>query len=581
MRYDRILVIQSAPYPPADDAWFQNSMTAVRHARMAADTLHLEAYASPDLSLYTTVLLVVHPHRKLPADLSERLDSFVRDGGGFVVVRPYWDETLAAVLGGDDASSSPSLVRRTEIIRFVEDFVPGLKGHGESLEGNHLTTSPRDVFVFAESEVGRPMAWIGRVGAGRTVVFNSAMGCRGWAPGLITEAVLRTHECAVRPLVNAGLVQIDDFPAPSSTSRREPVASRYGMSMMEFFQRLWQPHMLELAERFGLHFTFLIPFNYDAAIREPFDFPEWERAKLEGETLPFGVQAARSLLPEHELGLHGYNHQPFVLEHWRDVTQMRKALRASVERWRADLLGPLPRTYAPPGNQYDETAIRLLTEECPTLTSICGYLHDSRQHGILNDFGPDPWNPALMRLPRNTAGYERSDSMTLSMLSLLSSLGVWNHFFHPDDVFDLPTATSTSGAESRNPACKQWRADSAEDEPGLFDALSEWFEFAERFYPWLRHLKAEEAGPLIGAYVDSDVRVRRDPCGLTLQSTEPGYYELILDESVDCAFVPPPDVELVSVVSAGGVRRYVLATKSADVHLELSPGPCRGVAAHG
>ena len=170
--------------------------------------------------------------------------------------------------------------------------------------------------------------------------------------GFAVQSVMDAHHGAVMTIVNAGLFHIDDFPAPSSTQKIEPVASEYDMTVVDFYYKVWFPDMMRLARKYGLHYLWIIPFNYNGRIEPPWDFKEWMHAKIEvnGQQVPFCVYMSHQVAQgDHELALHGYDHQSLRLDWWEGNTDnMVAALEAAKQRWQEDSLGPLPVSYVPP-----------------------------------------------------------------------------------------------------------------------------------------------------------------------------------------------------------------------------------------
>ncbi|MDX2463007.1 MAG: DUF2194 domain-containing protein [Porticoccus sp.] len=558
---DRVLLVHESPSGASKDRCLQMTKVALRRAHIAHDIVTPHCTSWPSLTGYTHVLLCLGYESKLSEEKANAIKSSIESGAGLVMLRPYWNRTLAPLMGLDPQGERPPLLKCEESSRFIEDFLPGLKGIGVKLVGYHMPVSPENVSAFLVSDKNRVMAWCSNYGAGRVVTFNAAICSRYWAPGFIVEALQRTQKISIRPLANVGVVQIDDFPAAVSTLYQDPVASSYSLAMIDFYRQIWLPDMLALAKRCQIPYTFLIPFNYDAAINPPFDFNEWNTVKLDGDSVPFGVRASREIGSDHELGLHGYNHQPFLISHWIDEGHMRSSLRAVLAKWQSDALGPLPRTYVPPGNVYDEATLRAITEECPSVTSICGYLNEHPLLGVEHDYGPEPWCPTLFSMPRNTAGYVRSAAMTLDMLSLISSMGVWCHMLHPDDIVDTPLNFPNSEFTCRNNENRTWRSEPHQVMPGLYDELQQWFDYTKMHYPWLRYMTSCDAASTLKQYQETRILVSRQPGKLSVTGNGTGYFELVMDISEEQNVSVDPEIEILSIRTSWDKRRYVLRTE--------------------
>jgi hypothetical protein len=200
--------------------------------------------------------------------------------------------------------------------------------------------------------------------------------------------------------------------------------------------------MFNLAKKYKFKYTGLIIGTYTDAVKAPFDaLSEQERADL----LYFGrkLDEARG-----ELGIHGLNHQPLVLEEdkinkdlgytpWESKQDMIEGLLKLKEEIKKAYGDITLVTYVPPSNTMSETGMDALLEVFPTIRVIAGLYTGSEIPGIVyQEVGEDKVFKGVYNLPRFSAGYLYSEETEWDVLSALYHVGMFNHFVHPDDLLD-------------------------------------------------------------------------------------------------------------------------------------------------
>ena len=175
---------------------------------------------------------------------------------------------------------------------------------------------------------------------------------------------------------------------------------------------------------------------------------------------------------------------------------MGKAIRSAMAKWAEVGLGSLPKSYAPPNNVYEQSTIDVVYEQCPSIVSMCSDYFESSPDA----YSIDPMNPSLLQIPRTTSGYAINAIDSLRMLSVLASAGLWAHFIHPDDVFDIPKENGKNNDYHRNAQSKKWRAKS-EGGTGLYTDLLDWIKQCRSHYPWLRFATTYQANAIIQKYL--------------------------------------------------------------------------------
>lgn len=126
-----------------------------------------------------------------------------------------------------------------------------------------------------------------------------------WCAGFYASAFSLLGSATAYPVINSAAFYLDDFPSPVPSGDATYIKRDYGMSIADFYSKVWWPDLTKLAERYGIRFTGVMIENYgddtkDAPVRQ----------KDESHFSYFG---GLLLKQNGEIGYHGYNHQPLVL----------------------------------------------------------------------------------------------------------------------------------------------------------------------------------------------------------------------------------------------------------------------------
>jgi len=373
--------------------------------------------------------------------------------------------------------------------------------------------------------------------------------------------------------VNVGLFHIDDFPAPPPTCKLEPVTSEYDLTVVDFYYKVWFPDMMSLARKYGLHYLWIIPFNYNGRIEPPWDFREWTHAKIEvnGQKVPFCTYMSHQVAQgEHELALHGYCHQSLRLDWWKGNTgNMVAALEAAKQRWQEDGLGPLPFSYVAPNNLYDAAGLAALHEAIPSIKVVSSVFTGVFEEGRLREFGPEPWNEDLFSIPRWTHGCFDEPYTRLVTMSELNMMGVWTHFLHPDDIFNTienyPTET-----EPRNPHNAPWRGDPSDPADGMFDQLDRMLAWNQEHYPWLRWMNTDDSYTEFANYFDTEASYTFDDDEIRIEfSKHPTHLLVRLNDGRKLDLRQVTNAQIISIQAGEGYTQYVLRGMDKKVRLGL------------
>lgn len=569
--YDSTDVLSQKLYPQI--------VKALDYAKIAHDDMDMgRTVRFSNLSRYSAIAVATESIWRFSGREALKVKEYVADGGGLAVLVRAWHPVLREVFGIYNRRE-PDYISVSSGIHFVGDLAPGLKGL--TVEAQHIGEfSALDVLTLDGVEVlatsgddQYPILWRHKFGQGRVIYWNNDLMASKEFRGFAVQSVMDAHREAVMTVVNVGLFHIDDFPAPPSTRKIEPVAGEYDLSVVDFYYKVWFPDMMYLARKYGLHYLWIIPFNYNGRIEPPWDFNEWVHAKIEvnGQEVPFCIYMGHQVAQgDHELALHGYDHQSLRLDWWKGNTDnMVAALEAAKQRWQEDDLGPLPFSYVAPNNLYDAAGLAALHQAFPSIKVVGGMSSGSFEEGGNREFGPEPWNENLYSIPRWTDGYFDEPYVRMLVVSELNMLGVWTHFVHPDDIFNTK-ANYPFETDPRNPYNAPWRGDPSDPNDGMFDQLDRLLSWSRENYPWLRWMTTRDSYKEFVNYFDTEASYTFGDDELTVRfSKHPTYLLVRLNDGRKLDLRRVTNAQIISIQSGEGYTQYVLKGMDKEVRLGL------------
>ncbi|MCH4829192.1 DUF2194 domain-containing protein [Flavobacterium columnare] len=298
-----------------------------------------------------------------------------------------------------------------------------------------------NIGIWSDNQMTMPILIENNIGMGKVICCNSSKMFEKRDRGLLFTFLLRGLSGIPYPLANTSTVFLDDFPSPLYDSKQEPIRSEYNLTMNEFVYKKWWPDMKKIAQKYNIKYTALLAFDYDDIRHAPFSFKQWDFAKMEGkDNTKRGTSnfLTHDLLKEnHELGFHGYNHVSLLKEEWKDPEDIFFSLKATKKKWLVNDFGDFPVTYVPPSNYIDPYGISELKRGMSSLKYFSSlYLGDKKEGGD-REFDFDPYHKDLFDYPRVSSGFYFNDEKYYNIYSTYLYTGVWTHFVHPDDVFQI------------------------------------------------------------------------------------------------------------------------------------------------
>ncbi|RTQ95062.1 DUF2194 domain-containing protein [Lysinibacillus telephonicus] len=400
--------------------------------------------------------------------------------------------------------------------------------------------------VYIESIDQVPLLWDIPYEKGKFMVFNGTM--LGWKEnrGLIAGAISLLNENFIYPIMNMKIAYIDDFPAPIPEGKNEKIYEEYRRDIPSFYQDIWWPDILKTSAKYDVKYTGAVIQNYGDKVTPPFDITEQDRNTF--------IQFGRELLKMGgEIGVHGYNHQSLTVNQeavddlgynaWNNQADMEEALNKTVSYVKDIFSNYDFTTYVPPSNRIDEVGEAALKQAIPSVNVLSSlYLPDGSPYTTVHEF--DRSNE-FIHIPRITAGYEYTDKTKWALVNGITSIGVFSHFIHPDDILD----------EERSSG-KKWSLLEEEYDHLLSDTYED--------YPWLKSMTARGAGQQLTNYLNADVYIKEESNRIVVQIDKfPGEMSFILRTKKNIGKLKDCTVQKVDE------DVYYVKTKKATIELGL------------
>ncbi len=464
----------------------------------------------------------------------EDLTRFVARGNQIIFVGPIAYDTFA-FLQGIVPFSEYSINEEAKGVYFFEDAFPMHSGKKylfrtelphEGLEKDQFADKVT-VLAGAGNDPEYPLVVQNKIGAGEVITLNSSIMWDKLYRGLIFSCILRSLDGVPYSVANTSTIFLDDFPAPLYNEKLPPIDVEYDITHSDFVLNVWWPDMKVFADTFDITYSAMTAFNYNANVTPPFDFEEWTSGKtlVEGREVDASIRVARDILnSRHELAFHGYNHFSLWLIDWDNVNFMASAVTAARKRWRIDRMGPLPVSYVPPTNFIDSVGVSAIMKGMPSIRYMSSLYLGDFESGGAREFGYEPYSrdERIFNYPRISSGFTMEENSLFQQQSMQLLTGIWNHFVHPDDVFQVKTRDDDY-FESRNPLNLGWKSHSVYGY-GLYHVFRERMLWTNERYQGSRYLSAREGGAVTEDWYNSFVFHKEDETTRTLfPFSNPGY----------------------------------------------------------
>nr|MBC9198392.1 DUF2194 domain-containing protein [Paenibacillus sp. PL91] len=347
--------------------------------------------------------------------------------------------------------------------------------------------------VLATTATGIPLLWDYPYGEGKFMVFNGTMLQEKINRGLIAGAVSMLLPDFIYPIFNSKIMYIDDFPAPIGKTVDVDIYRDYRRDRPAFFRDVWWPDMLKAAKQFDIIYSAVLIESYNDETKPPFSSPK--DADEEG-LISYGREVLKS---GGEIGLHGYNHQSLVLSQkvadefgyhaWRTTDEMAESIEEAVRFTRKAFPNYTMFTYVPPSNVLSQEGREALKKGWPDIAVIASlYAEDSSELSYVQEY--EIAEDGILEMPRATSGYTEGSFERWVEASTMTSLGIFSHFIHPDDLLN---AERSGGLK--------WDK--------LYEKYAEMLTRLDKTYPWLRPLTSTKAAISMAEVLSSNVTWNR------------------------------------------------------------------------
>ena len=384
------------------------------------------------------------------AELQVSLKTWVEAGGQLYIGMPQASEEDSSFQSWLGVASGTRENQVVSSISLEKDVMLGGSGpfviaHPfDSAWGVQLDASCRIPAWDTKTEL--PLIWQKEAGEGQLVVMNLGIYDKVYR-GIYSLGLSLMDPVYLYPVIDAGVVYLDDFPAPISESEKIWISKQRQEPFDQFVPRTWWPAMQALGKELQLVYTGALVASYNKQVHPPFPLllPDLE-------TLELGQMLVKQ---GGELAYHGYNHQPLQVQAWEQAVPeayvswpqeraIRESLRSLEQLVTTYYGGQKPSVYVPPSNILSPEGRRVLASTLPDLKGIAStYFPGEGAYAQEFGLGTD----GLLDLPRLVSGMDWDDFDRLAVFSELNTHFVNSQFIHPDDILDQARSHGKSWEE--------------------------------------------------------------------------------------------------------------------------------------
>lgn len=500
------------------------------YTKIPFETLNIKNWnANLSISPSTRVLIVLET-KKLNNESVAKITEFIATGGMLFIPTLNEDKRFAFLLGlipeaeynVDDTSKG---------IKFDVPFLPGMKNktimNDMIMYGLTKENFKSDIKILARIATSNlnPAIIENTVGQGKVIYFNFASQFEKSDRGLLFSAILNGLESIPYPIANTSTIFLDDFPSPVYDTKLEPIKSEMNLSIADFVKNVWWPDMLTLAKKHNISYCAVPAFDYNVKTQPPFLFEQWDAIKIKADNKvePLSSWLMRDCLKHgHELGFHGYNHVSLTKKEWKNLDFIVTSLEGVHKKWKVSNFERFPVSYIPPSNVIDDLGINYLKKGMPSLKYLCSLYLGELHEGGFREYDYDPFHPNLFDYPRISSGFYLSPTEEYFINSLFLYTGIWNHFVHPDDVFQVPSPFNKSAGnyDLRNGRELGWKTTKGKKE-SLYSEFDEVLQRMKNTFPHIRFLNASDGGDLTLDWRANQYLHREDENNYTVEKLRP------------------------------------------------------------
>lgn len=483
------------------------------YTKIPIKSLSLKEWNSTADIFKSTRVLCFYDTKKISTATIQKIVDFVSKGGTLYLPYNAEDSRFSFLIGlKHDANLEIDLTSAGYNFK-----IPMLPNYSEKkfgkdiifygLKRNNFIENIK-IFVTAANNDYYPLITENQIGNGKVIFYNTTNYNEKADRGLLFSGILKGLEAIPYPIANVNTVHLDDFPSPLYDVMQEPIASELKQNLSDYVYKTWWPDMVKLADEFDIKYVALTTFDYDNNIQPPFLFNQWDGKKvaINGQNQVLSNWLSKDILKNgHELGFHGYNHVSLVQGEWKNPEFMRLSLASVEKKWRINGFGTLPSIYVPPSNVIDKTGLHQLVKGMPSIKFMCSVYNGEFKDGGNREFDFDPLEPKLYDIPRTASGFYLKEEANFALNSVYLYTGIWIHFVHPDDVFQIPGEKNISQVNYalRNTDALGWHK-TKNSNRAMYPSFRGIIKDMKQRYPQLRFVEGTD-----GSYLINDWRASK------------------------------------------------------------------------
>ena len=507
------------------------------------------------LSGYENVVIATDDYDVFGEQIFDIFDA-VKNGTNLLTVCPPSSLTYySLVMGWMGIREIGDEQYRVAGLRFASDFMLG--GEGKDFEISDPYDSSSTVSLYEDCTIHLvsaddrelPIIWECSYGKG-TVVVNNLNYFEKAYRGFYAASYSLLSDVCVYPVINASAFYLDDFPSPVPVGEGKYIEQDYHMDIGTFYTNVWWPDVKDLAEKYGVRYTGLVIENYSDENSAPLEgSSDIQRFRYFGNDL---------LDMGGEIGYHGYNHMPLVLDNfdygdefdtykpWESPDDIRAAM-AELDRFCRELYPDEAfQVYVPPSNILSKEGRQILAEDFLDVKAIASiYFTGEQEYEQEFEVAAD----GIVETPRVISGYVLDSYMQIAALSELNMHFVSSHFQHPDDTLDEDRGAALGWETMRN-------------------NLDHYMDWLYTSAPMIRNLTGTETAGAVQRYYYLDPQVERleDEIRISLSNFQDEAWLFVrINEGSPAGVQGGELTEL-----AGGL--YLLRADAAEISIGLASG---------
>ena len=420
--------------------------------------------------------------------LDDPTDTFIQ------IYRKLGFVSFAYLVGDTGISLTSNVLVNQSGVSYKENFI-----YNNVLAGE----IEKDVLLMARTGQNYPLMWKKQYGSGAFLVFNGSSLDTKDTRGLIAGGISMLEPDYIYPIFNTKLFYMDDFPAPIPQGINDTIYAEYQRETPVFFHEIWWPQMIKAAKLHDIKYTAVAIQTYQDNVHAPF-------VPLDDEELHNLIGYGREVIKSGgEIGIHGYNHQSLQMN--KEVADFfeykiwdsQEDMEASVKTVLNYIARAFPKyavmSYVPPSNVLGAEGRQALVNAWPELAVISSlYMVDPSNRAYVQEF--EIADDGIIEMPRVTSGYFDTEYNKWVEANTITSIGVFSHFIHPDDLLD----------EDRGRQQK-WK--------DLYRDFEHLLERLHTTYPWLRSITSAEAAIGVAHQLQSNMDVIKNNKELKVKTT--------------------------------------------------------------